>query len=127
MSEADDIHEASDKADTNRLALDRTVLANERTYTAWIRTGLAALVAGLGIARFMLDAMPLWSVRVLTTFLILFSAAAFLLAAWRYENLHVEMAHLDVNMLPRATVKALSIVLAGCSFFALVGLWYMMR
>ena len=127
MSEADNTQEASEKADTTRLALDRTVLANERTYTAWIRTGLAALVTGLGIARFMLDVMPLWSVRLLTTFLITFSAAAFLLAAWRYENLHVGMSHLDVKMLPRATVKALSIVLAGCSFFALVGLWYMMR
>ena len=31
-------------------ALDRTVLANERTYAAWIRTGLGALVAGVGLA-----------------------------------------------------------------------------
>jgi len=26
--------------------MDRTILANERTYAAWLRTGLAALVTG---------------------------------------------------------------------------------
>ena len=30
-------------------AIDRTVLANERTYTAWIRTGLTALAAGVAV------------------------------------------------------------------------------
>ena len=104
---------------------DRTVLANERTYTAWIRTGLAALVTGLGIARFMLDAMPLWSIRLLTTLLILFSATAFLTAAWRFESLHVGMSHLDVRTVPMVLVKTLSIVLASCSLLALVGMWFM--
>jgi putative membrane protein len=117
----------SSEATATSLALDRTVLANERTYAAWIRTGLAALITGLGIARFMLDAMPLWSVRVMTVFLIIFSAAAFLIASWRYENLGLSMTHLDVKMLPLALVKVISFVLAGCSFFSLFGLWYMMQ
>ena len=29
-------------------AADRTVLAAERTYAAWVRTGLVSLVAGVG-------------------------------------------------------------------------------
>lgn len=110
--------------DTNTLALDRTVLANERTYAAWIRTGLAALVTGLGIARFMVDSMPLWSIRTIAAILLVFSAAAFFLAAWRYEHLHVGMAHLDVRMIPVGMVKLSSLVLIACSLIALVGLWY---
>jgi len=113
------------RADATSLALDRTVLANERTYTAWIRTGLAALATGLGIARFMMGAMPSWSIRVITLFLVLFSAAAFLIAAWRYESLHIGMARLDVRMFPPSLVKTLSILLAFCSLFSLIGLWYM--
>jgi len=62
------------------LALDRTVLANERTYAAWIRTGLAALAAGLGIAKFMTGLMPLWSILIIAAVLIGFSSVAFLLA-----------------------------------------------
>lgn len=33
------------------LARQRNLLANERTFSAWLRTGLSAMVAGLGIAR----------------------------------------------------------------------------
>lgn len=116
-----------DEGDTDKtsLALDRTVLANERTYAAWIRTGLAALVTGLGIARFMGEAMPPWSVRLITAFLILFSAQAFIIASWRYGNLGPNMTRLDVKMLPLPLVRLLSLALAGCSLFSLIGLWYM--
>ncbi|NHZ69884.1 MAG: DUF202 domain-containing protein [Thermotogales bacterium] len=110
--------------DTNTLALDRTVLANERTYTAWIRTGLTSLVTGLGIARFLSDSMPIWGTHTIAAILILFSAAAFFLAAWRYEHLHVGIAHLDVKMIPVATVKLSSFILMSCSLIALIGLWY---
>ena len=110
--------------DTNTLALDRTVLANERTYVAWIRTGLASLVTGLGVARFLSNSMPVWSTHSIATILILFSAAAFFLAAWRYEHLHVGMKHLDVKMIPVATVKLSSFVLISCSLIALISLWY---
>jgi len=110
-------------ADPTRLALDRTVLANERTYAAWIRTGLAALAAGLGLARLMLNTMPLWSIRILAMILISFSAGAFLLSSWRYEHLHVAIAHLDVKTIPVKLVKLFSLLLALCSILALVGLW----
>lgn len=112
--------------DATSLALDRTVLANERTYTSWIRTGLAALVTGLGIARFMMNTMPPWSIRIIAMFLIIFSAAAFLIAAWRYESLRFGLMALDVKTIPPVLVKFLSAVLAGCSLLSLVGLWYMM-
>ena len=39
-------------------ALDRTVLANERTYAAWIRTGLGAMVAGLAIEHLLIEVYP---------------------------------------------------------------------
>ncbi|VAX12763.1 hypothetical protein MNBD_GAMMA24-1753 [hydrothermal vent metagenome] len=110
--------------DTNSLALDRTVLANERTYAAWIRTGLAALATGLGIAKFMSGSMPYWSIHIIASILIIFSAVAFFLAAWRYQHLHVGMAHLDVKMISMTMVKLSSFVLIVCSFIALIGLWY---
>ena len=124
MTISNDTESTEPQPDTNRLALDRTVLANERTYAAWIRTGLTALVSALGIARFLVDTMPLWSIQLIAALLILFSSAAFLTAAWRFENLHVGMAHLDVNTVPLAMIKTLSYVLAGCSLLALYGLWH---
>ncbi|HFQ89311.1 MAG TPA: DUF202 domain-containing protein [Desulfobulbus sp.] len=109
--------------DRTRLALDRTVLANERTFAAWIRSGLACLVSGLGVARFMRDTWPLWSIRVIAAILILFSAAAFLLADWRYHHLHLRLIHVDVDMVPPALVRLLSLILAACSLIASLVVW----
>jgi len=104
------------------MALDRTVLANERTFQAWIRTGLAALVSGLGVAKFLQDAMPLSVLLIVVTILILFSTLAFLLAAWRYSHLHLRIVHLDIEATPMWLAKSVSIVLASCSIIALLGL-----
>ena len=38
-------------------ALDRTALANERSYAAWIRTGLGAMVAGLAIEHLLIEGL----------------------------------------------------------------------
>jgi len=108
--------------DRNTLALDRTVLANERTYQAWLRTGLAALASGLGVAKFLKDVMPLWMLLTIAALLILFSAAAFLQASWRYSHIHVRMAHLDIDAMPMWLARVVSILLAGCSILALIGL-----
>ncbi len=109
--------------DTNRLALDRTVLANERTYAAWIRTGLACLMSGLGVARFMLDTWSAWGIRIIVAVLIIFAAAAFLIAGWRYSHLHVRLHSLDIDMVPLNLVRLLSLILAVCAVFAFLVVW----
>ncbi|RMF86795.1 MAG: DUF202 domain-containing protein [Nitrospirae bacterium] len=116
-----------DPPDTTRLALDRTVLANERTYAAWIRTGLAALAAGLGLARLVRHVLPPWSVRLLALLLVGFGAGAFVVSAWRYHHLHVAMEHLDVRTIPRSLVKLASGLLVVCSGVALAALWALTR
>ena len=113
------------KTDKTNLALDRTVLANERTYTAWIRTGLAALAAGLRVCLFMNRVLPLWSIQVIAAVLIVFSAVAFLLGAWRYSHLHIKISHLEVDAMPLAMIRNISLLLAGCSLIALAILGYL--
>ncbi len=39
--------------DRTEWAMQRTLLAKERTFSAWARTGTSAMVAGLGIAKFL--------------------------------------------------------------------------
>jgi len=48
MNEASQAVQPRNEAEKSRsdYAIDRTLLANERTYAAWIRTGLMALAAG---------------------------------------------------------------------------------
>jgi inner membrane protein YidH len=105
-------------------ALDRTVLANERTYAAWIRTGLTALAAGVAIERFMTGMFPGWGVRSIAVILILVSAVAFFVAAWRYTHLGVRLGHADVKTVPAVLTTAASALLIACALIALVGLWF---
>ena len=103
-------------------ALDRTVLANERTYAAWIRTGLGAMVAGLAIEHLLIEVHPSWIIRGLAVVLIVFSAAAFLLGAWRYSHLGIKLGPLDVKTIPTLLTTAIGIGLALCSILAFVGI-----
>lgn len=103
------------------MALDATVLANERTFQAWIRTGLAALASGLGIAKFFSESMPLWMLLTIAMVLIGLSIAAFLLASWRYSSLHIKMQALDVEATPRWFVRMISWFLVLCSVLAMAG------
>ncbi len=103
--------------------MDRTILANERTYQAWIRTGLSALAAGLGVARFLSDSMPLWVHLSIAGVLITLSASAFFLAAWRYGHLHLRMRHIQVDLTPLWLVRAIAWALIGVSALALIGVF----
>jgi len=118
------MHE-DDAADDGRTAyaLDRTVLANERTYTAWIRTGLASLAAGVAIEKFMVDALPDWTIRSIAIILIIYSVIAFIIAAWRYSHLGLKLVHIDVKSIPTVVMTGASVLLICCSLLALVGIW----
>ena len=108
--------------DNNTLALDRTVLANDRTYQAWIRTGLTLFASGLGTARFLKEDMSLWILLLITSVLLLLSALAFLQAAWRYNHVHINLAALDIETRPVWQMWGISILLASMSILALLGI-----
>jgi putative membrane protein len=112
----------TDKPNPQSMALDATVLANERTFQSWIRTGLAALASGLGVAKFFSESMPLWMLLTIATVLIALSIGAFMLASWRYNALHFKMQDLDVEATPRWVVRMISFSLVGCAFLALGGI-----
>ncbi|HEX6010250.1 MAG TPA: DUF202 domain-containing protein [Geminicoccaceae bacterium] len=67
----------------NELAANRTVLAAERTYAAWVCTGLAALASGIGAKKLLEGVIPEWAILAVGSVLILFSAFSFGAAVWR--------------------------------------------
>jgi inner membrane protein YidH len=104
-------------------SIDRTVLANERTYAAWIRTGLTALAAGIAVEKLLVGVMAPWSIRGIAVIMILFSGVAFVLAAWRYTHLGVKMSQSDVKAVPTIVTSGVSAVLVVCSLLTLADLW----
>jgi inner membrane protein YidH len=107
------------------LAQDRTALASERTYASWVRTGLASLAAGLGIAKFINDLAPVWTVRAIAFLLIALATLSFILAAWRYTGLCKKLKHLDISLIPHQIVLLISGFLIVCAGLSLVAIWMM--
>ncbi|HYI81919.1 MAG TPA: DUF202 domain-containing protein [Acetobacteraceae bacterium] len=93
-----------------RYAADRTVLAAERTYAAWVRTGLFSLVAGVGAKTSLGSVLPEWAILFNATLLVLFAGFCFSVAEWRdLRPGHDSPERSDVWRLP----KALLVVVNG--------------
>jgi hypothetical protein len=59
------------------------VLAAERTYAAWVRTGLMSLAAGVGAKKTLGGVLPKWVVVLTGSVLVAFAAFCFAAAVWR--------------------------------------------
>jgi putative membrane protein len=65
------------------LAEDRTLLANERTYAGWLRTGLAAVGIGVGFHALFQRMEPEWIPKSIATLFLLMGVAVVVAAEWR--------------------------------------------
>ena len=82
------------------LAADRTLLASERTYAAWLRTGLAALAAGIGAQKLLEALVQPWLVMAASIVLILLAEFCFVAGVWRQLSRSVPPPRPDVPMMP---------------------------
>ena len=106
-------------------AADRTVLASERTYAAWVRTGLVSLVGGVGAKASLGSVLPEWAILFNATLLVLFSGFCFAVAVWRdLRPGHDSPQRSDVWRLPPALLAVVNGGLLLVSLGALVGVWF---
>jgi putative membrane protein len=106
-------------------AADRTVLAAERTYAAWVRTGLVALVAGVGAKTSLGKVLPEWVILFTATLLVLFSAFCFVAGVWReIRPGHDAPRRSDVRRMPSALLAVVNGGLLLVSLGALLGVWF---
>ena len=106
-------------------AADRTVLAAERTYAAWVRTGLVSLVAGVGAKTSLGSVLPEWAILFNATLLVLFSAFCFAVAVWRdLKPGHDAPERSDVCRLPPLLLAVVNGGLLLVALGALTGIWF---
>ena len=106
-------------------AADRTVLAAERTYAAWVRTGLVSLVAGVGAKTSLGSVLPEWAILFNASLLVLFSGFCFAVAVWRdLRPGHDSPVRSDVWRLPKALMLVVNGGLLLVSLGALMGVWF---
>lgn len=67
-------------------AADRTLMAEERTFSAWIRTGLASVASGLGVVKLLAEQAPSRTITLLGVLLVIAGAMAFAFAFYGYRQ-----------------------------------------
>jgi putative membrane protein len=96
----------------------RFTLANERTFLAWLRTGLALLAGAIALASIVHDFGPR-SVRIAITVLLLLLSVTIVLGAYvrwdRAERALRENRSLPDDPLPRIIVVGVTIVVAAAA------------
>jgi len=100
-----------------------SVLANERTFAAWTRTGLTALVTGLAVAKFLHGVLPNEFIPIIAMILFFCSAMFFGLAAWRYSHVGLRMKTTRVAGASTFMLIILASLLGLVSIAAAVGIW----
>lgn len=104
-------------------ALRAEVLAAERTYAAWVRTGLAALASGVGARVLLAKMLPAWFGALTGSALIAFGAFCFCAAVWRELTPGPVSPASDARRLPEAWLLGMNGLLVFVAAAALVGVW----
>ena len=106
------------------LSEDRTVLANERTFASWVRTGFAGIGIGLAFNVLFTRIEPVWVPKLIATIFLLIAILIFIAAERRacsvLHRLHThEVTTIRITHLRLITVAA---VLATISLLGVIWL-----
>lgn len=104
------------------LASERTLLAAERTFSAWIRTGLAALGGGFAIARALIfkSYVEQEMARVIGALLVIWGSGVFVFAIIRY---HRACTRLPQESLARSSLGVIILMTAILMIVAALVFW----
>jgi putative membrane protein len=104
-------------------AEDRTVLANERTFASWVRTGFAGIGIGLAFNVLFTRISPAWVPKLIATLFLLIAMLIFIAAERRacmvLRRLH---AH-QITPFKITNMRVITIVSVGATLTLLAVIW----
>ena len=98
--------------------------AAERTYAAWVRTGLASLASGIGAKKLLEGVVPDWMIVSTGSILVFFSAFCFAAAVWRQVFTGSQPPQPDVKRIPPILLVIFNGFLALVALAALLSIWF---
>ncbi|MFN6944113.1 MAG: YidH family protein [Cytophagaceae bacterium] len=109
--------------DRTEWAQQRTLLAKERTFSAWIRTGISSMIAGLGISEFLTSVAYPWLARILAIILILAGGTIYAIGFFSYRKALKELADLGIRSTSLWMIGAIAFLLimaSGITLFIII-------
>lgn len=112
-----------DASHRTRLAEDRTLLANERTFGGWTRTAVAVL--GVAIAfRALFDAMrPPWLPRAVASGFAVLAVAIMLMADFRQRAFAARLRDSDLASLSSMHLRVMTAIVSVAGLVLLATFW----
>ena len=105
------------------LAEDRTVLANERTFAGWMRTGLAAIAVGVGFGALFRSMEPTWVPRLIATAFLLLGAFIVLTAERRASSVTARISPHYVSIARPMNLRAIAYVTQFATAGLIAAIW----
>lgn len=119
----DDATSAQPIEPSYQLAGERTILANERTYSGWIRTALACEGVGLGFRAVLHDAHPAWLPKLVAAGFILTGIVLILSAHRRASHILTKLQADQEQLLPTAHLGWVTTALVTASCGVGIVMW----
>jgi putative membrane protein len=108
-------------------AEDRTVLANERTFGSWLRTGLGCIGIGLGFHALFGRIEPIWVPHAIATAFLLIAIVIFV-AAERRACIVIHRLHThEVETVRIGVLRFITVVTVAATVALTAALWLLAR
>ncbi len=120
MADENNDVENEDKTD---LARDRTVLANERTFAGWMRTGFAAVAIGVGFHALMERMQPAWAPKAIATVFLLVAIYTIVVAERRACQVLGRFDKHKVAELQPMNLRVITIVSVAATLALIAAIW----
>ncbi len=120
MADGDKQELAAERTD---YAEDRTVLANERTYAGWLRTGLAAMGVGVGFNALFGRLDPDWVPKAVATLLLAIAIVIFFAAERRACAVIARLSTHEVKAARTRNVRLIAWSLIAASGGLIAAFW----
>lgn len=128
MPEPDDHFDVTSAARMRTdFAEDRTVLANERTFGSWLRTGFGAIAIGLGFHALFGKIHPLWLPRAIATAFLLLAIIIFVAAERRACTVIKRLHTHQVETVRIGVVRLITTVTVVATMALIAAIWLLNR
>lgn len=119
---ADDLDDEPDAARVE-LAEDRTILANERTYAGWLRTGLATVGIGVGFHALFQRMEPGWVPRSIATLFLLIGLGVVIAAERRAHAVTERLSAHVVASARGMKLRLITLAMAAGTLALIAAIW----
>jgi putative membrane protein len=105
------------------MAEDRTVLANERTFASWFRTGFASVGIGLGLQALFVRMQPEWVPRAIATLFLAFGIFLFVAAERRACQVMERLSAHDIQEFKNKRLRMMAIIASAGVAALIAAMW----